>query len=229
MQPSHFHFCPFSLELIIHLLIVPAVEAEWAQWAKTPRDPDRRSPCPPHLLPLPSTLHDITENTQSHQIRDNDELWSLLEGSWVWFGQKWVWNCVWYKPLLPSEIRSCSPFSTRVRLPIATLSCMTLRLWLVLSMGSWCWDSQTEKMLTWTHGTMSEWWLVWETHQWLVQSGELHEVWCEDALLVALDDRWLLWNQPQSILLKTKRDAVSMWAQICKYTSTQPDLLHQWQ
>lgn len=33
-----------------------------------------------------------------------------------------------------------------------------------------------------------------ETHQWFIQSGELHEVWCEDALLIALNDRWLLWN-----------------------------------
>lgn len=78
------------------------------------------------------------------------------------------------KPLLPSEIRSCSPFSTRVMLPIATLSCMTLRLWLELFMGSWCWDSQTEKMLLWTHKTTSDICLVWGTHQWLVESGELH-------------------------------------------------------
>lgn len=46
--------------------------------------------------------------------------------------------------------------------------------------------------------------LFWETHQWLVESGELHEVWCKDSFLVALDDRWLLWNQPQSVLLKQK-------------------------
>ena len=37
-------------------------------------------------------------------------------------------------------MRSCSPFSTRVRLPMATLSCMTLRWWSLLSMGSWCCD-----------------------------------------------------------------------------------------
>lgn len=132
-------------------------------------------------------------HTRTDTMMSSEVFWKAFL---VGFGQKWVWNCVWYKPLLPSEIRSCSPFSTRVMLPIATLSCMTLRLWLVLFMGSWCWDSQTEKMLTWTHGVMSELWLVWETHQWLVQSGELHEVWCEDALLVALDDSWLLWNQP---------------------------------
>lgn len=138
------------------------------------------------------TLSLKTHNhTKSKTTLSSEVLWKAF-----WFGQKWVWNCVWYKPLLPSEIRSCSPFSTRVMLPIATLSCMTLRLWLVLSMGSWCWGSQTEKMLTWTHGVMSGLWLVWETHQWLVQSGELHQVWCEDALLVALDDRRLLWNQP---------------------------------
>lgn len=31
-----------------------------AQCAKTPREPDRRSPCPPHLLLLPSWLHTST-------------------------------------------------------------------------------------------------------------------------------------------------------------------------
>lgn len=28
-------------------------------------DPDRRSPCPPHRLPLPSILHEITESKKS--------------------------------------------------------------------------------------------------------------------------------------------------------------------
>lgn len=51
--------------------------------------------------------------------------------------------------------------------------------------------------------------VFWETYQWLVESGELHEVWCKDSFLVALDDRWLLWNQPQSVLLETKQHAVS--------------------
>lgn len=48
-----------------HLLNVPAAEAAWAQCARTPKDPDRTSPCPPHLLPLPSTLHEITEHNKS--------------------------------------------------------------------------------------------------------------------------------------------------------------------
>lgn len=67
----------------------------------------------------------------------------------VWKKSEMGWKLVWHKPLVPSEIRSCSPFSTSVMLPIATLSCMTLRLWSLLSMGSWCWDSQTEN--TWNY------------------------------------------------------------------------------
>ena len=34
--------------------------ARRAQCARTPREPDRRSPCPPHLRPLPSWLHSST-------------------------------------------------------------------------------------------------------------------------------------------------------------------------
>lgn len=45
-----------------HLLITPDAEAAWAQCASTPIDPDSRSPCPPHLLPLPSIVHEITRN-----------------------------------------------------------------------------------------------------------------------------------------------------------------------
>lgn len=36
-----------------------------AQCAKTPREPERRSPCPPHLRLLPSWLHTSTVNKQT--------------------------------------------------------------------------------------------------------------------------------------------------------------------
>ena len=39
---------------------------------------------------------------------------------------KWLYVDAAYKPLVPSVITSCSPLSTTVRLPIATLSCMAL-------------------------------------------------------------------------------------------------------
>lgn len=148
---------------MFHLLNIPAAEAAWAQCAKTPRDPDRRSPCPPHLLPLPSILHKITENKKSQfEITvTKGKRASKLLGMYFWLvsytngkAQKWAGKVsliqTWYEPLLPSVMRSCSPFSTRVRLPMATLSCMTLRWWSVLSMGSWCWDSNTQTRWTLT-------------------------------------------------------------------------------
>ena len=50
---------------MFHLLKTPATEAAWAQWANAPSDPDSRSPCPPHLLPLPAILHEITEEERA--------------------------------------------------------------------------------------------------------------------------------------------------------------------
>lgn len=51
-----------------------------------------------------------------------------------------------YEPLLPSVMRSRSPLRTSVRFPMATLSCIALRWWSLLSMGSLCLDSkQTNK------------------------------------------------------------------------------------
>lgn len=54
-----------NAQTCLYLLIIPTAEAACAQCAKTPIDPDRRSPCPPHLLPLPSILHEITENKKA--------------------------------------------------------------------------------------------------------------------------------------------------------------------
>lgn len=65
---------------MVHLLNMPAAEAAWAQCAKTPRDPDRRSPCPPHLLPLPSTLQEITEKTSQSQMEGG--AWCVLIQLW---------------------------------------------------------------------------------------------------------------------------------------------------
>lgn len=56
--------------------------ARKAQCARTPSDPERMSPCPPHLLLLPSWLHTSTvtqkkkgtENTQSLLNRAVGEL-----------------------------------------------------------------------------------------------------------------------------------------------------------
>lgn len=49
-------------QIHLHLLTFPAAEAAWAQCASRPMEPERRSPCPPHLLPLPSVLHEITKS-----------------------------------------------------------------------------------------------------------------------------------------------------------------------
>lgn len=56
----------------IWYLLVMSAEEVYAQCASTPREPDRRSPCPPHLRPLPSCLHKITghHRTQSELYRN---------------------------------------------------------------------------------------------------------------------------------------------------------------
>lgn len=203
-----------SLELNIYHLSFPAVEAEWAQCAKTPRDPDRRSPCPPHLLPLPSTLQAITENMRSHQNRASDELWSLKIQVWFGKSQKWHETLCDTNPCCHQRSNPALPSAPGWRCPLPH--------WVA-------WRCVYGQCCPWVHGaelakqrrcyTWNTWnyvWILkelqlfWETHQWLVESGELHEVWCKDSFLVALDDRWLLWNQPQSVLLGTKRHAVRM-------------------
>lgn len=109
-----------------HLLNMPAAEAAWAQCAKTPRDPDKRSPCPPHLLPLPSTLQEITEKTQDITVTDGGGPGVSLFNSGVQVSH--MENIqTQYEPLLPSVMRSRSPLRTSVRFPIATLSCIALR------------------------------------------------------------------------------------------------------
>lgn len=52
-----------------------------AQWEKTPREPDSRSPCPPQRRPLPSWLHVITRDSrrQKKLINKNKHLWRLKE------------------------------------------------------------------------------------------------------------------------------------------------------
>lgn len=42
--------------------------ARRAQCTMTPREPDRRSPCPPHLRLLPSWLHTSTAQNRHHEL-----------------------------------------------------------------------------------------------------------------------------------------------------------------
>lgn len=40
--------------------------ALWAQWVKVPSTPDKRSPCPPHLLGDPSAVHTKAEKSREY-------------------------------------------------------------------------------------------------------------------------------------------------------------------
>lgn len=182
--------------------------ASSAQCTSTPRAPESRSPCPPHLRALPSRLHTSTaERAQEGQYpalpcRGPSR---RVPGA---------------SPCWPSDITSCFPFRTTVTLPRAWLSlCTASRPSLSRGSPSCEWtpadqlgedppyprlQSHHPRRPVHRHREGSCPGLPHppqlRTHHGLPEPAELHVVGREQGVPAATDEVWLLGHQPQPIL-----------------------------